>query len=249
MLGVLVFLLLVINYPFIDSFLIDFFNEREEVFVERIIDGDTIEANGEKIRLLGINAPEKGEKYSDEAQQYLEDNILNKTVYLEYGKDKYDRYHRVLGYVFLGSRNINLELVEKGYANYYFPAGKDIHYSEFKLAWEECINNLCEKSTDKCANCIILDEFDYKNEIIKLKNICSFNCDLTGWWIKDEGRKIFIFPSKILDPGKKITIIVGQGEESSLVLYWERKTYVWTKTGDTLFLRDNNNGLVLWESY
>jgi len=30
---------------------------------------------------------------------------------------------------------------------------------------------------------------------------------------------------------------------------WKKKDYVWTKTGDSLFLRDSKGKLVLWKSY
>ena len=32
-------------------------------------------------------------------------------------------------------------------------------------------------------------------------------------------------------------------------IFWKRDTYVWTKSGDTLFLRDEKEKLVLWENY
>lgn len=240
------------NYKWIDSFLIQNFEEREAVFVDRIIDGDTIEANGQSIRLLGINTPEKGEEYSSESKKFLEEKILNKTVYLEYGKTKYDKYNRILAYVFLGNENINLELVKRGFANYYFPSGKDKYYLEFQNAWIKCVENeinLCEGPEEKIHECIYLEDFDYKNEIITLRNNCVNEIDLTNWSIKDEGRKKFYFPKFILRGGNEMKIIVANLENEGNRLYWKSSTYIWTKTGDTLFLRDNKNKLILWESY
>jgi len=133
----LISLLFLINYSFLNSLLVNFLDEGEKVFVQRVIDGDTIVTGGGKsVRLLGINSPEKGEVYSKEAKEFLEGLVLNETVKLKYGKDKYDKYHRVLAYVFIGSKNINLELVKEGLANYYFPVGKDVYYKEFK---SECL--------------------------------------------------------------------------------------------------------------
>jgi len=34
-----------------------------------------------------------------------------------------------------------------------------------------------------------------------------------------------------------------------IILFWKGKDYVWTSTGDTLFLRDDEGKLVLWEMY
>ena len=43
---------------------------------------------------LVYNSPERGEPYYAEAKEFLNERILNKTVRLEFGKDKYDRYNR-----------------------------------------------------------------------------------------------------------------------------------------------------------
>ena len=148
---------------------------------------------------------------------------------------------------------MNIELIEKGLANPYFPSKKDENHKEFLRAWERCSLksiNLCEKSANPCAECIILEEFNFEKEEIILKNNCSFSCDLENWTIKDEGRKIFIFPEFLLKSNFQVRIIVGNKISSSLnTLYWEDEEYVWTDSGDTLFLRDSEKKLVLWENY
>jgi len=248
----LVIFLFVINYNFLDKSLEGFFEESESGFVERVIDGDTIVVNSTSVRLLGINCPEKGEKYYEEAKDFLEKEVLNKTVELKFGNERYDRYGRLLAYVFLDEENVNLELVEKGFANFYFPSGKDNYYNDFEKAWENCLSsnlNLCEKSQDVCANCIELKNFNFENEVLGFYNNCSFDCDLTGWEIKDEGRKKFVFSEFVLNPFLEVKIIVGNGKDNSTTLFWKGEDYVWTKTGDSLFLRDDEGRLVLWESY
>lgn len=244
----LIFILVVINYSFLDSLLVGFFSEGEVVFVEKVIDGDTIVVNRSSVRLLGINSPESKRKYYEEAKEFLEEAVVNKTVVLKFGKDKYDKYDRVLAYVFVGAKNINLELVREGFANFYFPSGKDVYYNEFLEAWEECEKNLCEKSE---YDCVVLEKFDYKEEVVIFYNNCSFDLELTGWEIKDEGRKSFVFPSFVLGSGEKIKVIVSKENKinSESEIYWIRNDYVWTDSGDTLFLRDDAGKLVLWESY
>ena len=250
----LVILFLVINYSFLDkkaeSFLKGY--KTEIVFVNRVIDGDTIVAGNQSIRLLGINTPERGEFYSDEAKSFLEGRVLNKTVRLEFGKERFDLYKRTLAYVFLEGENVNLEIVENGFANYYFPSGKDIYYGDFKEAWNVCIDknkNLCEKSGDICTPCIELKKFNYIREEIDFYNKCDFSCDLTNWEIKDEGRKTFVFSKFTLDSGSEVTIKTGSGANTDKTLFWSGEEYVWTRTGDTLFLRDEKGKLVLWEGY
>ena len=248
----LIFILFAINYPFMDSFLERTFVQGEIVTVERVVDGDTVIANNQSVRLLGMNTPERGEKYYEEAKVFLEELVLNKTVELRFGKEKYDRYNRILGYLFLGGKNINLEIVKEGYANFYFPSGKDTYYTLFLDEWEGCLvdgGNRCEFSNDPCSKCIKLEEFDYKREIITFENICSFQCDLSNWEIKDEGRKKFIFEDFLINGKEKINIKTKDGENNSTDLFWKGEKYVWTKTGDSLFLRDKEGLLVLWDTY
>jgi len=235
--------------PNLDKKLEGYLVESETAFIDRVIDGDTVESNGTSIRLLGINTPERGEKYYIEAKDFLEELVINKTVVLKFGKERKDRYGRTLAYLYLNNENINLKLVEEGYANIYFPSGKDVYYNKFYLAWKECDKNLCELSNNLCANCIKLINFDYENEIVVFENICGFDCDLSNWEIKDEGRKKFVFSEFVLEKNKHINILIGEESNNENTLYWNREDYVWTDSGDTLFLRDGEGKLVLWKSY
>jgi len=230
----------------------DFLSDSEYGFVERVIDGDTIVVNGSSIRLLGINSPEKGDYYYEEAKQFLNSSLKDMLVKLEKTKQDKDMYNRDLRYVFLDNQNINIELVENGLANFYFPLGKDKYYKNFKKAWENCIIkqiNLCKSSSNKCSACIELSDLDYKNQKVIFYNKCSYGCDLTGWTIKDEGRKNFVFPQLTLKKGGLVEVKIGTGKNTGSTLFWEDVDYVWTETGDTLFLRDKDGGLVLWKNY
>ena len=248
----LILLLLTINYPFLDRAVESFLSDSNIAKVDRVIDGDTVEINGSSVRLLGMNTPERGELYYSEAKEFLEELVLNKTVRLESGKEKYDRYDRILAYIFLNGKNINLRLVEEDFANFYFPSGKDSHYDEFIEAWDICIENnknLCERSSNVCVECIELKNLNVKGQEIIFYNSCDFSCDLTNWNIKDEGRKNFIFPEFILNSNSEVKIIVDEGINNKENLYWEKEDYVLTATGDTIFLRDSDGKLVLWKSY
>jgi endonuclease YncB( thermonuclease family) len=240
-----------LNYTWLDSTVAGFLDEREKVHVDRIIDGDTVEIGNESMRLLGINSPERGEVYYSEAKNYLEDLILGEEVFLEFGKDKKDKYNRTLAYVFLGNENVNKKLVEEGFANIYF-YGRDQYYSSFVDSWEKCLEknvNLCERSSDVCAECVSLKKLGVENQKVVLENNCDRVCVLTGWAIKDEGRKKFVFPNYVLNVGQKVEVVVGNNSDDEMRLYWKGEDYVWTETGDSLFLRDGAGKLVLWESY
>lgn len=90
--------------------------------VVSVADGDTFTmlVNGTdqvKVRLLGIDAPERGQDYGTKARQHLNDLCYGKTVTVR--KDSEDQYGRVLGILYVGDMNVNEEMVRSGLAWYY----------------------------------------------------------------------------------------------------------------------------------
>ncbi|MDO8571796.1 MAG: thermonuclease family protein [bacterium] len=66
----------------------------------QVIDGDTFELqNGVGVRLIGIDAPNRGEARWEEAREALSGFISEKRVYLEYDRYQDDKYGRVLAWV------------------------------------------------------------------------------------------------------------------------------------------------------
>jgi micrococcal nuclease len=103
--------------------------------VVRVYDGDTLTLeNGEKVRLLGINAPEVGgfkplEAGGLAARDWLRGQILERAVRLEPDAEARDAYGRSLRHVFAaGGLHLNLALVELGLAT------TDIHPPNLKYA-------------------------------------------------------------------------------------------------------------------
>jgi micrococcal nuclease len=87
-----------------------------------ISDGDTISVmhggRAEKIRLYGIDAPEKGQAFGNRAKQFVSALAYGKEVKVEV-KD-YDRYGRTVADVILpDGRNLNHEIVKAGFAWWY----------------------------------------------------------------------------------------------------------------------------------
>ena len=65
--------------------------------VVKVTDGDTIDlSNGETVRFSGINTPEKGECYYNEAKQALTELVLDKEVFIERDMTNKDKYNRLL---------------------------------------------------------------------------------------------------------------------------------------------------------
>lgn len=92
--------------------------------VIKVYDGDTIKARQDGteiiIRLVGVDAPEisgdpnfPGQPYAREAKEFLEGLILKKAVQVKgYG---YLKYNILMGEIFLGPENINLDMVRAGF--------------------------------------------------------------------------------------------------------------------------------------
>ncbi|HUQ30042.1 MAG TPA: thermonuclease family protein [Candidatus Paceibacterota bacterium] len=92
--------------------------------VVRVVDGDTIDIEaGKRLRLLGVDAPQQGTCYYDEAKTALKKLFENKDIRIEKDSTGVDRYDRYLRYVYLPSETPEVDdlfveqwLLEKGYA-------------------------------------------------------------------------------------------------------------------------------------
>ncbi len=90
----------------------------QNLTVVEVSDGDTLKLNNEKtFRLYGVNAPEIKELYFEEAKLFTQNLVLNKEISIEQEENyKEDKFGRMLGYVFIEGKNLNLELVKNGLA-------------------------------------------------------------------------------------------------------------------------------------
>lgn len=121
----------------------------QKVKVSRVIDGDTIELEGEqKVRYIGIDTPETVDPRRDpqcfgkEASLQNKQLVEGKEIYLEKDVSETDRYGRLLRYIYLEENgiSINEQLVKEGYAvaSSYPP---DIKYQEKLTAAEQEARN------------------------------------------------------------------------------------------------------------
>lgn len=105
--------------------------------VVHVSDGDTIVLDsGEKVRYLGVDAPEtahdrtKADCFGNEAKKVNSDLVLHKQVSLQYEREARDPYGRFLAYVILpDGRCANLEMLRVGCA-YVYRTSKDFRRLE-----------------------------------------------------------------------------------------------------------------------
>ena len=109
--------------------------EAEEGRVAWVVDGDTIAlAGGARVRLVQIDTPEPGtgECYSRAATRELQRLLpagVRVTLEADARLDAVDRYGRLLRYVHLRGRNVNLELVRRGAATVWLYDGDRGRYA------------------------------------------------------------------------------------------------------------------------
>ena len=124
-------------------------NLPEEAWVSRVIDGDTIQlSDGHRVRYLGIDAPEvrrrvgdewvvDPEPFAEEATAFNRQRVEGKSVRLEYDVRSYDRFGRLLAYVYAGGTMINRELLKAGLSRPMTIAPNARYAEEFKALAEE----------------------------------------------------------------------------------------------------------------
>lgn len=87
-----------------------------------VADGDTItvldSAQAQhKVRLQGIDAPEKAQAFGQRSKEHLSDQVFGRQVTVQY--DKRDRYGRLVGTVFLEGTDVNVRQITAGLAWHY----------------------------------------------------------------------------------------------------------------------------------
>ena len=114
-----------ITYALLLSIIFLFVDVRAEVLVGKVIgisDGDTItvldlEKTEHKVRLMGIDAPEKSQDFGAASKQALSNYIYQKEVTVDY--KKFDKYKRIVGKVILDKQDICLVMISDGMAWHY----------------------------------------------------------------------------------------------------------------------------------
>lgn len=213
---------------------------KESAILTRVIDGDTIVVTGREIgsnvhiRLLGINTPEKNMPYSNYAINFLK-QYINKTIELQRDYTDEDRYNRKLRYVYYDNTILNIEILEKGLATSFMLEG--LKYKDKLSAAEMFAENnhvgLWKKSIAYCSDCIKLEKLDPIKDYFIINNSCDHQCDLSGWFVKDDANHFAYLDN--LNPKEKKE--------------YDSTKEIWNDNGDRFFMRDKKGDLVLFYSY
>lgn len=233
--------------------------EGQKALVTWIYDGDTIEVqtdNGEMdVRLMGINAPDDGECFYNEATDFLIDTVKTEEVALQVVGT--DQFGRTLAHVFLhADAHINLQLVEGGMAITTTPDQNDAYGTALlgaeETAWRDRVGLWAE---DACGSSsplpdIVIDSVEpnpagpddevLEDETVVIVNEGSKPENLTGWVLRDESsRHRYHFPNGTrLEPGGTLTI-------TSADAGWDPgETPVWNNGGDMAMLLDKHGRVV-----
>lgn len=107
-----------------------------------VVDGDTIRVDYrgiiEKVRLIGVNTPEKGESLYEEATLFTARSVGGKALRLEFDRGLRDRYGRLLAYVYLpDGAMVNADLIHHGYS---------CAYTRFPFKYKERFRDIEEEA-------------------------------------------------------------------------------------------------------
>ncbi len=228
-----------------------------------VIDGDTFElASGERVRLIGIDAPESGSPGFSDARRALESLILHKDLRLESDVTDRDTYGRLLRYVWVEDVHINREIVRRGWARSVPFPPDTTRQAEITEAHQRALAtglgmwgvNVTKEGpivvADFHPNAAGNDNENLNDEYVVLRNVSASKIDVTGWQLTDAHGNEYVFGTYTFNSGAAITLYTGTGEQTPVKLYWGKtKSAVWNNSGDTLFLYNADGELILEYRY
>ena len=221
--------------------------------VTEVVDGDTFYlGNGDKIRMLGINTPESGRPYAQEATDFLTNMILGKEVTLvnDSKNGDSDSYGRLLAHVYVDDTFVNYEIIKAGYAFWYpYTSGTDFD-TEYEEAQAYASNNKAGLWTGSSYN-LTIDYIEYnpegdeaQGEYVVLTNHESYNVSMVGWFLQDEAAQTAYEFNFTISNNSSIRIYTGDGTDNSTTLYWGWHQGIWNNSGDFAIIQDENGYMV-----
>ena len=245
-----------------------------------VIDGDTIEVEidgvTERVRYIGIDTPEIGQRCAEEATEANRRLVSGKRIMLVPDKENRDIYDRLLRYVYSGGELVELKLVELGLARplKIFPnvrhsdeiaeAARTARANGTGCLWDPELLAEARRlkalatPTPTPSKRIVVEKMNYNaggddrtnlnDEYLTLINLGP-DLQIEGWTVNDASGNVYRFGKYEWRTGTRITLRTGSGVAQGGVFYWKSETPIWTNTGDTLTLMDGSGDTVLVYSY
>jgi len=229
------------------------FTQDYNMTVTEVIDGDTFYlGNGDKVRMLGINTPESGRPYAQEATDFLTNMILGKEISLvnDSKNGDSDSYGRLLAHVYVNDTFVNYEIIKAGYAFWYpYTSGTDFD-TEYEEAQTFAANNTVGLWTESSYN-LTIDYIEYNpegseadGEYLVLTNHENYNVSMIGWFLQDEAAQTAYEFNFTITNNTSIRIYTGEGVDNSTTLYWGWYQGIWNNSGDFAIIQDENGYMV-----
>jgi micrococcal nuclease len=237
-----------------------------------IVDGDTLYVSGPlgelEVRIIGVNTPESGECFSEEATDALAELVTGNDLVLVVDRSDVDTFGRALRYVETADGvDVGAELVADGFAiaRRYPPddARADVYAELQETAQQEgrglWAADACGPSDREGVEIVIDvnadapgdDGANLNGEWVRFTNAGAEAIDLDGWEVADESASHrYTFTDLELAPGAAVILFSGCGPDDEAARYWcSSGSAVWNNSGDTVFLRDPNGNIVVSLSY
>lgn len=242
----------------------------QEAFVVHVDDGDSIiveiDGRDERVRLIGINAPERDECLGDESRQMLANHIESTTVLLESDVEDADQFDRLLRYVWLDGVLINELMAERGLvvAREYEP---NITRQAALAAAQESAKDAnvglwaaeaCGAASGVTIRVLAIqadpdgrDDENLNGEFVIFENKSASDADLSGFVLRDgSSSNRYTIPDGFTVPGNgRFVVFVGCGDDTDVELYWCSDSPIWSNDGDDVILTDPTGNVVVHETY
>ena len=242
--------------------------------VHEVLDGDTIRVtmsgSEETVRLIGINSPEDGECWAEEATLALAALLGPGPVGMARDVSDRDAFGRLLRYVSASDgQDVGGLLIDAGHAwaRAYPPdTSRDASYRERQARAQAAGLGLWAR--DACGSpmasldpgSILIgihpdaagdDSLNLNDEWVRFTNLADRDLDLEGWMVRDESSSHrYRFEALVLAPDASVTLRSGCGVDTDTDRHWcVSGSAVWNNGGDTVLLLDPLGNIVAQRGY
>jgi micrococcal nuclease len=225
----------------------------EIIRVRQVYDGDTLLLeDGQKVRYLGINAPEFQEPFYLKAKRVNEALVLGKEIRLEFDRERTDGYDRILAYVYVGDQMVNARLVGEGLAHAFFIGPNEKHNTLLLQtqvsAKQRKVGIWSARTRPKPLKITSVhvadpDRSDPYAPYVRITNLHDGPVRLVGYVLSNESGQRYHFPDVTIDPGYTVIVASTEGKDGidakgQMVVHWPTQGSVWDTREDTAFLAD-----------